>query len=154
MAGSDFYEFGPFRLEPLERRLCRDGTSVALTPKCFDLLVVLVENSGHLLSKEELLKRLWPGQFVEESNLSFQISELRKVLWDGRRGLDYIETVRKKGFRFVARVETREGIQSLSAELDIVPPRGNDETASSVGSAGEAEMARAAGFAVMSGRRS
>ena len=99
------YEFVPFRLDPAERRLLRAGEPVALTPKCFDLLVVLVENSGHLLEKSDLLARVWPDQFVEEGSLSFNISELRKVLGEGQNGARYIETVRKKGFRFVASVE-------------------------------------------------
>src|SRR2546423_9163509 len=98
------YAFGLFRLDPAERRLLCDDRPVALTPKCFDLLVALVENSGHLLEKEELLRRLWPEQFVEESNLSFNISALRKALGEGRNGARYIETVPKKGFRFVAQV--------------------------------------------------
>src|SRR6266496_6505878 len=98
------YEFGPFRLDPAERRLLCDETPVALTPKCFDLLTALVENSGHLLEKEVLLQRVWPNQFVEESNLSFNISTLRKALGDGQNGQRYIETVPKKGFRFVAPV--------------------------------------------------
>ncbi len=98
------YEFGPFRLDPAERRLLCDETPVALTPKCFDLLIALVENSGHLLEKEVLLQRVWPNQFVEESNLSFNISTLRKALGDGQNGQRYIETVPKKGFRFVAPV--------------------------------------------------
>ncbi|MGZ8831613.1 MAG: winged helix-turn-helix domain-containing protein [Thermoanaerobaculia bacterium] len=99
------YEFVPFRLDPAERRLLRGGEPVALTPKCFDLLVVLVENSGHLLEKSDLLGRVWPDQFVEEGNLSFNISELRRVLGEGQNGEPYIETVRKKGFRFVAPVQ-------------------------------------------------
>jgi len=98
------YEFGQFRLDPGERRLLCDETPVALTPKCFDLLTALVENSGHLLEKEALLQRIWPNQFVEESNLSFNISTLRKALGDGQNGQRYIETVPKKGFRFVAPV--------------------------------------------------
>ena len=65
-----FYEFGPFRLVPSERQLLRDNRPVPLTPKTFDLLVVLVENSGHLIEKAELLKRIWPDSFVEEANLS------------------------------------------------------------------------------------
>jgi len=99
------YEFVPFRLDPAERRLLRSGEPVALTPKCFDLLVVLVENSGHLLEKSDLLARVWPDQFVEEGSLSFNISELRRVLGEGQNGAHYIETVRKKGFRFVAPVQ-------------------------------------------------
>jgi len=104
---SRLYDFGPFFLDPSERRLLHDGQPVALTPKCFDLLVILVENSGHLLGKDELLERLWPGQFVEEANLSFNISSLRKVLGEGQSGRHFIETVPKKGFRFVAHVEER-----------------------------------------------
>src|SRR4030095_2529062 len=104
---SRLYDFGPFFLDPSERRLLHDGKPVALTPKCFDLLVILVENSGHLLGKDELLERLWPGQFVEETNLSFNISTLRKALGEGQSGRHFIETVPKKGFRFVAHVEAR-----------------------------------------------
>jgi DNA-binding winged helix-turn-helix (wHTH) protein/TolB-like protein/Flp pilus assembly protein TadD len=104
---SHVYDFGPFFLDPSERRLLRDGKPVALTPKCFDLLVILVENSGHLLGKDELLERLWPGQFVEEANLSFNISSLRKALGEGHSGRHFIETVPKKGFRFVAHVGER-----------------------------------------------
>jgi len=99
------YEFVPFRLDPAERRLLRNGEPVALTPKCFDLLVVLVENSGHLLEKSDLLARVWPDQFVEEGSLSFNVSELRRALGEGQKGQHYIETVRKKGFRFVAPVQ-------------------------------------------------
>jgi DNA-binding winged helix-turn-helix (wHTH) protein/TolB-like protein len=108
------YDFGPFHLDPDERRLLHGNQPVALTPKCFDLLVIFVENSGHLLTKEELLGRLWPEQFVEEANLSFNISTLRKALGEGKNGLHFIETVPKKGFRFVAHVEER---RSDSTEL-------------------------------------
>jgi TolB-like protein/DNA-binding winged helix-turn-helix (wHTH) protein len=107
MVANNLYEFGSYRLDPAERRLLRDGEPVALTPKSFDLLVLLVQNSDHLLKKEELLERLWPGQFVEEANLSFNISSLRKVLGQGEDGRSFIETVPKKGFRFVAHVKER-----------------------------------------------
>src|SRR5438477_3576995 len=103
--GRHLYEFLPFRLDPAERRLLRNGEPVALTPKCFDLLVVLVENSGHLLEKSDLLSRVWPDQFVEEGNLSFNVSELRRALGERENGQHYIETVRTKGFRFVAPVQ-------------------------------------------------
>ncbi|HEY9503186.1 MAG TPA: winged helix-turn-helix domain-containing protein [Pyrinomonadaceae bacterium] len=106
-ASSRSYQFGPYLLDPVERVFLRDGEPVALTPKCFDLLVILVENSGHLLGKEELIERLWPGQFVEDSNLSFNVSSLRKALGEGQNGRRFIETVPKKGFRFVAPVEER-----------------------------------------------
>jgi DNA-binding winged helix-turn-helix (wHTH) protein/TolB-like protein/tetratricopeptide (TPR) repeat protein len=115
------YEFAAFRLDPAERRLLRDGEPVALTPKAFDLLVVLVENGGHLLSKEDLLARVWPDQFVEEGNLSFNISELRKALGEGADGRRYIETVRKKGFRFVASVEEIREAEASPAVQGEVP---------------------------------
>jgi DNA-binding winged helix-turn-helix (wHTH) protein/TolB-like protein/Flp pilus assembly protein TadD len=118
------FNFGPFFLDPSERRLLHDGKSVALTPKCFDLLVILVENSGHLLGKDELLERLWPGQFVEEVNLSFNISSLRKALGEGQ-DRHFIETVPKKGFRFVAHVEERcQEPAETSTELskEIIKP--------------------------------
>lgn len=103
--GRHLYEFGPFRLNAEERQLLREGKAVPLTPKCFDLLLLLVENSGHLLEKNEILERLWPDQFVEESNLSFNISVLRKVLGENGSRRSYIETVPKKGFRFIGQVE-------------------------------------------------
>ncbi len=98
------FEFGPFRLEAAERRLSRDGAEpVQLPPKVFDLLVLLVENRGRLLDKSFLLESLWPGTFVEEANLSVNVSLLRKALGDGV-GETYIETVPKRGYRFVANV--------------------------------------------------
>src|SRR5678815_4342557 len=96
--------FGPFRLDAGERQLLREGKAVPLTPKCFDLLLLLVENSGHLLEKNQILERLWPDQFVEESNLSFNISVLRKALGENGSVRGYIETVPRKGFRFTSRV--------------------------------------------------
>jgi DNA-binding winged helix-turn-helix (wHTH) protein/TolB-like protein/Flp pilus assembly protein TadD len=99
-----FYAFGPFRLYPAECLLQRDGQSLSLTPKAFDLLLLLVENSGHLVEKEELMKRLWPDTFVEEANLSNNISLLRRALGEGDDGQHYIETVPRRGYRFVAPV--------------------------------------------------
>lgn len=112
------YAFGRFVLDPAERRLLRDGEPVMLTPKCFDLLVVLVQNSGHLLAKSDLLERVWPGQVVEEGNLSFNVSELRKALREREDGQQYIETVRTKGFRFVADVEETD----TGAAVEVRPP--------------------------------
>ena len=95
-----FYEFGPFRLDVAERLLLRDGAPVALTPKAFDTLLVLVENSGHLLDKDELMKQVWPETFVEEGGLTRNISSLRKALVDSAGEQQYIETVPKRGYRF------------------------------------------------------
>lgn len=98
------YEFGPFQLDPKERLLLQDGRPISLTPKAFDLLVVLVESSGHLVERTELLKAVWQGSVVEEQNLSVTISFLRKALSDDRDQHRYIETVSKRGYRFVAEV--------------------------------------------------
>jgi Tol biopolymer transport system component/DNA-binding winged helix-turn-helix (wHTH) protein len=99
------YEFGPFRLDAAERLLLREGEAVPLTPKAFDLLLALVERHGHLLEKDELLKKVWPDTFVEESNLASNISQLRKALGHGENGQRYIETVPKRGYRFVSSVK-------------------------------------------------
>lgn len=98
------YEFGCFQLDPPERLLLCDGQPVPIPPRAFDLLVFLVERSGHLVEKEELLKAVWHGSFVEEGNLSVTISFLRKALNDDRGQHKYIETVSKRGYRFVADV--------------------------------------------------
>jgi DNA-binding winged helix-turn-helix (wHTH) protein len=95
------YEFGPFLLEPAERKLMRSNEVVVLTPKTFDTLVLLVRNSGHLLEKDELLRMLWPDSFAEEGNLSNNIFVLRKALGEDPQ---YIETVPKRGYRFVGAV--------------------------------------------------
>ena len=97
------YEFGPFHLDPHERVLRRDGQPVSLTPKVFDTLLVLVERSGSIVAKDELMQRLWPDSFVEEGNLAFNISMLRKALAEGS-DLQFIETVPKRGYRFAASV--------------------------------------------------
>lgn len=94
------YEFGPFRLDVTERLLSREGKAVPLSPKVFETLLALVENSGHVLAKEELIKTLWPDSFVEESNLTHYISQLRKTLGDFANGQTYITTVPKHGYRF------------------------------------------------------
>ena len=98
------YEFGPFLLDATEQLLLRDGRPIPLKPKLFDLLLVLVENSGHVVDKNGLMSKVWPDTFVEESNLTVSIFELRKALGDGRNNHSYIETVPRRGYRFVATV--------------------------------------------------
>jgi DNA-binding winged helix-turn-helix (wHTH) protein/TolB-like protein/Flp pilus assembly protein TadD len=102
------YEFGPFRLDVRERQLLRTGRVVPLTPKVFDTLLVLVENSGHLLSKDEVMKIVWPDATVEEANLTKNISTLRKALGQTPEGNQYIETIPWHGYRFVANVREAE----------------------------------------------
>jgi len=100
-----FYEFGPFRLDPLKRRLLRDGEPIRLTPKAFDLLLALVEESGRTIEKDELLDKVWPGTAVEENNLNQNITALRKSLGDSRPDSQYIATISGVGYRFVADVK-------------------------------------------------
>src|SRR5262245_36764735 len=91
------WEFGPFRLDETERLLLREGEPVGLTPKVFDTLVALLERSGRLVEKDELMAKLWPDTFVDEGALTRNISDLRKALGGER----YVETVPKRGYRFV-----------------------------------------------------
>ena len=96
------YEFHEFRFDPSNHLLSTGGSPVALTPKAFEILHVLVQNGGRLTTKEELMRRVWPDSFVEEANLTVNISALRKVLGDNVEGRQCIATVPKKGYRFVA----------------------------------------------------
>jgi len=108
------FEFGSFRLNPTERLLLREQVPVPLPPKAFDALVVLVEGRGRLLGKDELLRTVWPDSFVEESNLALYISILRKALRDGEDGFQYIETVPRHGYRFIAEVRELGAIVSAT----------------------------------------
>src|SRR5687768_17141141 len=97
------YEFGDFQLEAAERRLSRDGSPLMLTARVFDLLLLLVQNAGHLLAKEEIIREVWHDAAIEENNLTVSMSVLRKLLGDGA-GREYIVTVPKSGYRFTAEV--------------------------------------------------
>jgi len=99
-----FYAFGPFRVDTRERQLLREGSAVPLTPKAFEMLLVLVENGGHVMEKDELLKKVWPDTIVEEANLSHIIYKLREALGESHDGEKFIQTVPRRGYRFVAKV--------------------------------------------------
>ena len=99
------YRFRGYTLDTDQRVLIRDSKPVALTPKVFDTLLILVENNGRIVEKEELMNRLWPDTFVEEANLTFNIKQLRKSLGDDARSPVYIETISRRGYRFIAIVE-------------------------------------------------
>ena len=99
-----FYDFSTYRVDESERLLLQGDEVVPLTPKAFEMLLVLLESSGHVLTKEELMKRVWPDTIVEEANLSHNIYKLREALGEGLDGQKYIETVPRRGYRFVARV--------------------------------------------------
>lgn len=101
------YEFGRFRVDANERRLLCDGKTVALPPKIFDTLLVLVENSGHLMSRDELMRAVWKDTFVEENNLTQYVSTLRKILDDTDEKL--IETIPRRGYRFADVVRESNG---------------------------------------------
>lgn len=103
------YEFGPFRLDSAEDLLLRNGQRVYLTPKDLELLRLLVENHGRIMKKEELMRRVWPDAFVEEGNLNRHVSTIRKALGERRGENRYIETVQRRGYRFVAHVTEVRG---------------------------------------------
>jgi len=105
-----FYEFGPFRLDPLKRRLMRDGEPVRLTPKALELLLVLIEAGGRTVEKDELLEKVWAGTIVEENNLNQNITALRKSLGDSRQDSQYIATIPGIGYRFVAEVRSVDDV--------------------------------------------
>jgi TolB-like protein/tetratricopeptide (TPR) repeat protein len=107
-SGGSIYEFGRFRLDAHARLLLLEGRPVALPTKVFDLLLLLVQNSGQVVTKEELMRQVWPDQFVEENNLTVRMSALRRALGEKRGGQRYIETVPRLGYRFVARVREVE----------------------------------------------
>src|SRR5580700_10949972 len=115
-----FFDFDRFRVDPHERVLLADGQPVSLTPKAFDTLLVLLEHSGHILEKDELLKRIWPDTFVEEGTLVQNISTLRKVLGEAPVGSAYIETIPRRGYRFAGAVCTAE--LEPGSEENFPPP--------------------------------
>src|SRR5215510_5601688 len=98
------YEFGPFRLATAEHRLYRNGEVVMLPPKEFDLLLLLAQNPGRVMSRENLIKALWPNTVVEEANLNVHISALRKALAESAGDQHFIETLPRLGYRFIAPV--------------------------------------------------
>ena len=122
------YRFGPYRLDGDERVLLRDGQPVPLPPKDLETLFVLVDRAGHIVEKEEILEKVWPGVFIEEGNLARHIFNLRQVLGDSADGRDYIETIPRRGYRFIASV-TRINLSTAwpnsagTAPLPVPRPR-------------------------------
>ncbi len=101
----DILEFDDFRLDPAEARLTRGGEVVPLAPKVFDLLLYLASNAGRLIEKDELLRALWPDSFVEEANLTVNVAALRRALGSQADGKAWIETIPKRGYRFLGAVK-------------------------------------------------
>ena len=101
---TDLYEFGPFQIDTQNRLLFRDGQPVPMKPKVVETLLLLVENSGRVLEKDELIEKLWPDTFVDEANLTQNIYVLRKALTTGADAANYIETIPRRGYRFTGEV--------------------------------------------------
>src|SRR3954471_21833771 len=108
-------DFGPFRLDGPNSRLLRDGKAVALTPKAFDVLRYLTSQPDRLVTKEELLAAIWPDVLVSDASVKVCVREIRKALEDDADARKYIETVHRRGYRFIAKVEREEEAADPSA---------------------------------------
>jgi DNA-binding winged helix-turn-helix (wHTH) protein/TolB-like protein len=115
------YEFSRFRFDPENHLLESEGVPIPLTPKAFEILLVLVENGNRLTTKEELMRKVWPDSFVEEANLTVNISALRKQLGETPNGQQYIETVPKKGYRFAVPVSQSQSNSNALTGPAVVP---------------------------------
>src|SRR5215472_13807281 len=134
------FEFESFQLDERDRRLLRNGVPVPLTPKAFDTLILLVENSGHAVEKDALMQRVWPDAFVEEATLAQNIRTLRKALGQCPSGNQYIETVPKHGYRFVATVR-----RAFPGEPDLVTERPSRPTVPALEERANSDPGHAAG---------
>lgn len=128
------YEFGDFCLDPAEHRLTRGDVSIPLAPKAFELLVALISNHGHLVTRETLMQTVWSDSFVEETNLTVNISLLRKALGNMSGGQPWIATVPKRGYRFDGLVTVHAGPDGAAGPPSLVPKEnrpasGNSEIA-------------------------
>lgn len=141
-----FYEFGPYRFAPEEHRLYRDGEVVLLPPKELDLLMLLLRHAGQVMGRERLIKALWPDTVVEEANLNVHISALRKALADGSGEQQYIETLPRLGYRFVAPV-----VEQPAASLPANPVADHSRNAES--GAAPAEVKKPAWYATPASSR-
>src|SRR3954465_6197749 len=102
---ADEYAFGPFRFDAADRLLTRDGDPVRLTPRAADVLLALLRHEGHVVTKEEFIRDVWGGAFVEDGTLTFHVHLVRQALKYGAGGQQYIETIPKRGYRFIARAQ-------------------------------------------------
>lgn len=125
--------FGAYRLDADEQVLLREGQPVTLPPKDVETLLVLVKRAGHIVEKEELLEKVWPGVFVEEGNLSRRVFNLRQVLGDTPDGREYIETIPRRGYRFVAQVSEDTG-EPAAPHVELPQPAGQPAAATPSGS--------------------
>ncbi len=124
MGGAELYTFGEFTLDPAERRLSNAGRCLPLAPKTLEVLVAIVRNAGHLVTKSELLAQIWPDSFVEEGILAVHVAALRKTLGETRPGRRFIETIPRSGYRFIAAVARNEAFREAGAgrwSLAVLP---------------------------------
>jgi TolB-like protein/Tfp pilus assembly protein PilF len=140
-----FYDFGPFRLDRAERRLLRGSRPVQLTIKAFETLLALVENEGRVLGKDELIARVWPDAVVEEGSLNVNIYTLRRALGETQGGAKYIETVPRRGFRFVAQVRAVNSETKASKNGRAVERAGSGNHRQATTAASNANHAEGAG---------
>lgn len=124
---SSVYEFSGFRLEVAQRRLLYRGQSIPLKPKILDLLLYLVETRGQLIGKDDLMREVWPDTVVEDNNITVSISHLRKILGEDRLNPKFIETVPRRGYRFVAAVTELPASQSAVARLSTPQTESEEE---------------------------
>jgi Tol biopolymer transport system component/DNA-binding winged helix-turn-helix (wHTH) protein len=131
------YKFGQYSLDVSERVLTRDGRVVPLSPKVFDTLLVLIENRGRILGKDELMQMIWPDTFVEESNLTHNVSQIRRALGDG----EYIETIPRRGYRFVCEAQDAETAETGDGARGkvIIFHNGSDSAHSVIAASGGAQ---------------
>jgi DNA-binding winged helix-turn-helix (wHTH) protein len=115
-AEDDVIVFGPFRLSPAERLLERAGVRLKLSDRAFDILIVLAEHAGQVVSKKDLIARAWPDTNVDEGNLRFHIASLRKVLADGNSGVRYVTTVPGRGYCLVVPIVRPSALRLLTTK--------------------------------------
>jgi TolB-like protein/DNA-binding winged helix-turn-helix (wHTH) protein/Tfp pilus assembly protein PilF len=129
LKSKQLFRFGSYLLDADERVLLRDGQPVTLPPKDLETLLVLVERAGHIVEKDQLLGRVWPGVFIEEGNLARHIFNLRQLLGDSPDGRKYIETIPRRGYRFIAAVHEN----GESAATPQVAPQTSERPQTAVG---------------------
>lgn len=116
------YQFGPYCVDATERILHKNGQEIVLTAKSFDVLLVLVQNSGHIVEKETFMREVWEGSFVEDSNITQNVSVLKKIFREDGDNHRYIETISKRGYRFIAPVKERWESAAFSTTLEGAGP--------------------------------
>ena len=144
MREKQVYQFANFRLDTGERVLESGGRPISITPKALEVLIALVENRGHIVEKENLMRQVWPGTFVEENNLAFNISALRKLLGENSASPRFIETIPKRGYRFIADV-IQIPADGLAGALEGGGQAGDERPTDSSGTVDAARRGRSVG---------